>query len=339
MIKYQYAKTKKGEIIKVDSLSRNKPLEKYYCIGCENELIPRLGNIRVKHFAHKEQLNCSPETYLHRLGKHLFLLTYKGCLNSSKPYKLEYEESYYCNFFEKRFCITCFKEKQTKNFDLTKHFTKIELEKKDGNLIPDLRVYNPKTNESIYIEIAVTHQVEEQKESSGNRIIEFLIENEEDLSILTSTKIPLFYEKIIRYNFKKSEVKQKSCYGNCNTSKITFLAYRSGKTILKDLKLKDLNKLIEKKTVIDFKILQGGDLYFDFRTNEYLKNVINSFEKGIKIKNCFLCRYHAINKNKFTKSEKPIFCKFLKKAYTSNQAADCNFYKPDKKVYSKYIEN
>ena len=66
----------------------------------------------------------------------------------------------------------------------------------------------------------------------------------------------------------------------------------------------------------------------------FIEEADKAFLEGVKIKNCFLCRYHAIS-NSFTLYEetKPIFCKFYKSNKNSNAAANCEIYRPDKNVF------
>ena len=63
----------------------------------------------------------------------------------------------------------------------------------------------------------------------------------------------------------------------------------------------------------------------------YFKMLIKAFNEKRKIKNCYLCRYHGLNF--FDYDETPIFCKFLKKSCNSNEAATCQYYRPDPKVF------
>jgi hypothetical protein len=68
----------------------------------------------------------------------------------------------------------------------------------------------------------------------------------------------------------------------------------------------------------------------------YRSKVIESYQKGLKIKNCFLCRYHAFNQS--WSREGTIFCKFLKESGNSNMATDCQYFRADSQVFSRYLE-
>ena len=336
MIQYSYASDTKGRIVKITSLNRNKDLGTYYCVNCGTELIPRLGKIRRKHFAHKEERECSYETYLHKLAKKIFYNSYLACLKNNKPYFLEYLVQQNCNHFRNEFNITCHLGQQKQNFDLASYFTEIELEKRDGNLIPDVRIYNPNNSESIYIEIAVTHESEENKIKSGNRILEFLIKEENDIQLVAQKRVPLHEEKIIRYNFSQDGIETIDCEGNCIESKNVFQVFGSGKSILTNTKLKKLKRHLDNNVVNFFKIIHQEETKEKEPAYTYVQNVVQAHEKKSVIKNCFLCRYHAKNKNFRTKSIKPIFCKFLKEAYSSNKAVGCEYYRPDEDVYCEY---
>ena len=338
MIKYRYAFDQEENIINVDAFDRKEELGEFHCIGCGKELIARLGKIRIKHFAHKHDSNCSVETYLHKLAKTTFYNLYKDCLKNSKPFILEYTIHHFCDFYEDKFKIDCDLGSQHREFDLISYFTNIALEEKDGNLIPDVRIYNPTNEESIYIEMAVTHLSEPQKISSGNRIIEFLINQEEDLELFQNRRISKDKDQINRYNFKGEDKKQNFCKGNCTIKKNAFIVYDSGKSIIAEKKLNELSKMLETRNILDCKVTGVEETYSSYRPFKFIENVISTYESGIAVKNCFLCRYHATNKNISTKNEEPIFCKFLKKTCISNYAADCEYFKPDKAVYAEYIE-
>lgn len=72
----------------------------------------------------------------------------------------------------------------------------------------------------------------------------------------------------------------------------------------------------------------------------FIEEVEQAFLEGAKIKNCYLCRYHAVS-SRFQREidGNPIFCKFLKKSVASNYAADCEFYKPDIKARNGFTSN
>jgi hypothetical protein len=194
-IQYKYALSKTGEVICIDSLTEKDRID-YECLGCGNILRPVLGKIRQKHFRHKFQQACSLETYLHRIGKKLFIEKYNECLAFGSPYTIEFKIPVFCNSCQYGPCP----DSKIITYDLTAEFKLINEEKRDGNLRPDI-LLESELGEKIYIEIAVNHFSSEEKISSGNRIIEFEIQQEEDLEIFKKEKLDASGDKIRAYNF------------------------------------------------------------------------------------------------------------------------------------------
>lgn len=326
MIKYQYALDKENEIVNIDTIIV-KTSDVFICIACGNILIPKIGKIRKKHFSHKIQYNCSPETYLHKLGKRIFINEYSKCLKEGIPFVIELPEIRICNRFEDKFGITCKISPKTKEFNLTKYFKNIIEEQFDNNFKPDIQLTG-QNNEKIYIEIAVTHKVTDEKINSGVRIIELLITQEEDLDFIKSRKILPSNNKIKLYNFKDLISKGSHCQkSKCESSFQTFILYKTGKSNLRDVSLSELQHLVVNEK-IDFHKFTEKTSY----NNELFKSeVIKAFNDGYKITNCFLCRYHAQNKGYY--NEGSIFCKFRKITGNSNIASECSYYKPDTKCF------
>ena len=78
--------------------------------------------------------------------------------------------------------------------------------------------------------------------------------------------------------------------------------------------------------------------------NIFKCSVAKAHQDKVKVKNCFLCRYHADNNSwnmldELESGNKPIFCKFLKIKCNSNQAVKCEYYKPDKKYIAELLES
>ena len=158
MIKYQYAKDENEKLIDIDSLNQeNRDKSKFFCIGCGNELIARLGKIKVHHFAHKKVVTCSGETYLHLLGKQLFFENYTDCLNNQKPFTIEIYQKSTCNHYENELGLNCKLPKIATKFDLTQFFDKISVETREGSFIADIMLTSKNGKDKVFVEIAVTH--------------------------------------------------------------------------------------------------------------------------------------------------------------------------------------
>lgn len=187
-IKYQHAyiDNNKENIISIDDVTtENRKQHKYYCIGCGNELLPRAidSKYRAPHFYHREVVNCSGETYLHKLTKKFlkqkfetetsFIVEYnvtKRCSNAS------------CNYRNPH----CREENAPYIIDLKKYYDTCTEETSINGFIADLLLTNSKNPkiEPTLIEVCVSHPCDEDKRNSGLRIIEIKIKDEQDVNIL-----------------------------------------------------------------------------------------------------------------------------------------------------------
>ena len=334
MIQYKYALDSSDEIINISSLIDSDRSNKFICLSCGNQLIPRMGSIREWHFAHKVFQNCSIETYLHYLGKSIFKSIFQNCLTNSIPYLLIQKRKLICNKYGEKYGIYCDYGEEEVSFDLTKYFDVIIEEKKDNTFIPDILLKNSKSGNKIYVEIAVNHQATIEKINSGERIIEFQISTEEDLEIIKQKRI-FQGEKLFLYNFKNDSLKNNYCRkNNCLTDLTCFILFKNSKSILIEESLSIIDKKNSNPNVVYYQILahpfRSGFIYID--------EVIKAYQNGENIKNCFLCRYHALNEYSVGDDD-TIFCKFLKTKSNSNKAAECQYFRADEKVYSAYSAN
>ena len=72
MITYPNAVDENGDVHNISSITpENRGEHKYYCLGCDKEMVPVLFKEGQKedHFRHKINDLCNPETYLHNLAK------------------------------------------------------------------------------------------------------------------------------------------------------------------------------------------------------------------------------------------------------------------------------
>jgi len=315
-IAYRYAKgsdNSRVDVLELDSEKRND-LAPYSCIGCGGELIPNLGQVRVKHFCHKSAGTCSGETYLHQLAKEGFLTKYKQCLADEVPFVFEATFPAVCNHFEKKVGQSCKTEKLRK-IDLTKYFKSVELEKTSCGFIPDILLSTEDGSEVLFVEIAVSHKCEENKIKSGKRIIEIEITDESDVEQILNGQLKESSSKIKTYNFKKEKWTGDICKGKCHRVVNIFLIYESKKSILLVLPPAEaINKSCHGKVsyheIFGFEH-GGGESHMEI----FKRKVREAHFNKQPIKNCFLCRYHAHGA-----MEDAIFCKFRKEGFSSNEA-------------------
>lgn len=293
-IKYRFALDKNGNLIDVSELSRKElsKEDKFYSIDFHNELIPKLGDVVTKHFAHKGDSEGNYESYLHALAKKVFADEYQKCLNEKTPFLFKYRVDNKCSRLDS-LGVACI-DSEYKLFDLTTKFDQLFIEKRDGHFIPDVMLYNSEKGDKIYIEIAVTHFCEEDKINSGNRIVEFSIQKEDDISnILEFKDGKVDFDKIKYYNFKSE--KEYTCQGNCG-NKFACLSVNKDDTIhYERLKGSEIN--------VD-NLFQGAKRGYiakttsiQSETDDMLKFIkaINSTYKNVVT--CLNCDYYNLENN------------------------------------------
>lgn len=211
-IKYSYAKDIKGHIVHIkDAL----PGGLYYCPQCGNEMIPKMGDIKVHHFAHKVECSCNGESYLHRIAK----IKFKEIYDKSSQFILEYRRPIKCpHNLDTQSCIfannDCNSYSPTAySMDLKAIFDEclIEVPVNNGQYCADilLRDSSGKSTKLLLIEFYHTHKCESDKIESGYPIVEIRIDHEDDL--IASNRIP-FSDKISLYGFKIEQSKGKELY-------------------------------------------------------------------------------------------------------------------------------
>lgn len=337
LIKYSYALTDKEEIIHVDTITpETRNTCKYYCLGCGKEFIPRLGKVRRKHFAHKVQLDlseCSLESYLHHTAK---ILLY----NSIKE-KIANNDTLYLNYLVENHCAVChypeegnnncFLSTTDKKYNLLTHFNTVQLENRADTFIPDILLMS-KDGNRIFIEIAVTHKSSDKKIISGNKIIEIVIKEEEDLALLSGDEInpPSLKTRCINFNFKNQiiPIMREECpYG----SKNVFVVYANGRAELfvnltypKYYRFKHKIRFYYRETEINC---------YSYNVQAFIACVEAAYEEGVKIKNCYLCRYHGYQ-TRYSEGYLQVFCKFKRiRVPNSNYALKCKSYRADKSTF------
>lgn len=208
---YSYAFDNESHLIHAEKAIKGN---EYRCPNCGRKMIPKQGEKRVWHFAHKANTeNCSYETYLHKLAKRRIC----ECFNESAHFMIQCQSKLRCNvdcpLGAKQPCEWNENEK-----DLKQYYDLCVEEKQVDKYRADLLISNSKEGdkEPILIEIWVKHKSTEEKLNSGLQIIEINIESEEDIEeiVNTASKIQnqncvngwenkVHNDKILFYNFKK----------------------------------------------------------------------------------------------------------------------------------------
>ena len=209
MIKYKYALNDVNEIIDIDNVDKETAFH-YLCISCGQQLIPKIGIKRQRHFAHKvNTVSCSKETYLHKLSKEKLYRYLRSCIENNIPFHIKYNRDI-CLYFDDIICNSC---KSQKKYNLLGYYQNVDLEKPSDNFIPDILLESKHKKNQLFIEIAVSHK-SSQKKKEQNKVIEILIENEQDIFDIIRNGINENDERISLINFNRSITQSERCNEN-----------------------------------------------------------------------------------------------------------------------------
>jgi hypothetical protein len=197
MVQYEYGKNLGGKIIHISQVNNNERIM-YFCIICDKELVPKTGDIKEHHFAHKNKnIDCSKEKYFQLLGKMIILEKYNECKMLKEPFIIKIKNK--CKDNE----ILC-KFNNYSEYNLIKYFQNIEMSNQSDHIISDLKVFN-ENNETIYI-ITLYDIIKQQNDYGNNRVIEILIKYEDDLKTINKYILNEENKNIIFHNFKRNNV-------------------------------------------------------------------------------------------------------------------------------------
>lgn len=335
MVQYRYGMNSSGVIVTADSLAGTVIDDTFTCLGCEQPLIARVnGKVQRPHFGHKPRVECSGETYLHRLAKRVFQEVYETCLETGEPFTIAFSTPRICSKFQSLTGQYCDLGEDQHEYDLTQYYTDLRVETRDGQFIPDVSLHSQKRpDELIYIEIAVSHFLSEAKENSAKRIIEIPIRTEEDIEVIWAARLTPENASFRGFFPEVRAVPDAEC--QCTNARLfAFYVFESGKAYIDEGPLERLHSKVQN--------LGAKLAYVNIITHDRYGNAVDAFDRSrgylfrsqielaykreVPIKNCYLCRYHGNHWN--ASSDKSIFCKTYKKPCQSNQAAECDRYRP-----------
>lgn len=205
-IKYQYAYDENGKLVSIDDYTKEtSKLHTYCCVGCGNPLLPRAigSKSRRAHFYHKNLVECSGETYIHKLAKKLI----KRKFDNSDKFLVAYLVTKDCSNKECRLRnVNCHKEFERAEIDLKKYYDTCSVEANINGFIADILLTNSKNPkiQPILIEVCVTHACEEEKLNSGLKIIEIEIKKEQEVVSIIGRDI---LEEPMFGPYKKKDIK------------------------------------------------------------------------------------------------------------------------------------
>jgi hypothetical protein len=322
--KYRYGFNSQGEIQDVTLLEKAdvSAVGPFSCIGCGATLVAKLGQKNIKHFAHAStsSAGCGKETYLHLLGKYVFIETYKQCLQQKKPFILALETAYECNHFEKFLGYSC-RYNHIDEYDLTKYFDELAEEVWHDGFRPDVLLQSSKSSEVVFVEIAVSHQSSDDKLKSGKRIIEYLLDSEDDVFRLRGQRLDETTHGVRLVNFQPKPIRGNLCNGKCEHRFDYFVVDRKGRASVLHGTPAELMANAQSESVVMSAPCRSGSN----KMSEFMSFLESALEKGITLRNCLVCVQSLVKDGSNT-----LFCRKHQKRITSTEAFRCRDYSQDR---------
>jgi hypothetical protein len=361
MIKYHYAYDENHNLVNIILLDRDiAKTHSYYCVGCGNELFPKLGDIKAHHFSHKKDVDCDGQSYLHKLAKIKFKEKFD---DKDKPFNIQLRRHLICKmmdecpFFEK---MSCKKYTLLKEINLHQYYDTCTEERAiyvDNSGLKPVIYFNSKEDREKYIadlllndsrnknkaptliEIYCSHKCEIKKTSSKLKIIEIHISSDVDID-------KWFTNTIVEDNDEYNDLKTKEVkFINFNphlTSDVElgighitrFVYYNNGNSYVNNYDQSlTCEKLHTKQSQYSLIELNIPCEYLDF-PNPYHFGLVYLLNNGYKIRNCMLCKYYA-----GYEANGPICCLYKKYGTPiypkQNEALTCQYYVINKSFIKK----
>ena len=185
MITYPNAVDENGDVHNIGSITQeNRSEHKYYCLGCDKEMVPVLFKDGQKedHFRHKVNDMCNPETYLHNLAKKYIAKQFETSKTFEVSYYVQNEcpRTESCKIYAKHHNVACLGIR-LHTIDLKKLYDTCQIEGLYDGYRADVLLTNRK-DESVtplFIEVSVSHDCTPEKLASGNQI-EIKVRSEAD---------------------------------------------------------------------------------------------------------------------------------------------------------------
>jgi hypothetical protein len=328
---YQRALNSVGESVNIRDLTAEtrRVGAPFSCVSCGNELIPRLGEKRAHHFAHKHSVTCSRETYLHAMGKYLFVANYRERIAAGEPFYLEFQRRRICEHYKADLGVTC-KGYRWDRFDLTKAFTTVEVEKGIKGVVADV-LLSTDEGKTLLIEVAVSHDADRGKLAKQLKMVEISVATEKDLGLFTSDGLSERDDRVTAYNLKPQPARGNLCQGRCDKAVEGLIVYKSGKSRLFQDSIPEWISQISGRQVAYSQLLgqpvDSGELHYlstgSWAGGTFKKAVRHAvFRDKAPAKHCYNCKYHRA-----ASVEGTVFCKtYRRPVVNGNEAASCERY-------------
>lgn len=329
--KYLRALTRSRDLVDVRNITpaTRRDGAPYMCIGCGEELIPKIGSKRAHHFAHKHTVDCSSETYLHAAAKLLFVRNYRDRLATGRPFYIEFRRPTLCDHLHETLGSSC-EDYRWERYDLTKVFRQVEVEKGIQGVVADVLLSTDDGN-TLLIEIAVTHESEPEKIAKRLKIVEVSVSCEDDLELFSQDHLSEQDDRVAAYHLDTQPVRGNICSGRCTKAIEGLIIYDSGKAFLLQVDVQKWITQRNSKRVAHAKLIgpprDPAELHYlqmGACAGETFKKAIREavFTDKAPAKHCYNCKYHGA-----ASIEGRVYCKTYKHSVQNgNNAASCDRY-------------
>lgn len=304
---HRYAVDEQGNTIYIKDVTLETRHNKFYCMNCDGEMIPVLGQEREWHFRHKvDTPSCSYESYIHKIGKEKLKERFYNQETFPVSYFIEYTctKSNKCPFKEKLPNQKCNK-RDKRTIDLKQIYDTCEEEKTYKGYRADLMLTHSKhpEQEPLFIEIAYKHDCNQKKLASDIQIIEVKVNSDKDFKMSFnerelmymdfSSNDPYIYgdkPPVRFYSFPRQ--------ADYSISLSRFIVFKTEKGTTEGLVLP------QKVSCQEYEPYQSPIVYYELATSEeilkhekrenlYAFGMAMAIKNGYPVKHCLYCqRYH-----------------------------------------------
>lgn len=296
-VQYPYADVGRPEMLHISAVKEeNRRDYKYTCPYCKKELRPRLGAKNRHCFAHRKGESCELDRYIHTTAERLL----KEKWDRDEPFEICMNVKSECVYirnciFYRRHNKGCVSE-EMKTFDLKKQYNRCEVEKKYGDFIPDLCLYDDTGHhDPIFIEIWSKHKNSDAKASSKHKIIEIRLRTVAEMEELP--KHPITESESVTFSHFKTLSKKPAkddgprlmrYFLYANTYK-SFVDYQS-------VNCTNYKSKHQSKSIFEV-VCSQDDIYTPKEFHNYCNAI--AIDRGYDIRNCYLCRQYGEDKSKW----------------------------------------
>lgn len=321
----RFALDAENNIVDIRNLSSRKG--SFSCPACHDTMIPRMGKVKSWHFAHKAT-PCSYDTYIHTLAK----IRIAEWFNKSPSIILDMEAVNICPdydsciFYDRHNCVSPARIQH----DLKRYYASCDLEHRHDGFVADIFCNHDKN--PIFIEIYVSHECSEEKKASGHRIIEILIDSEDDIEEIVSSSTLHESEQIRLYNFHKRE----KIGGNPARTLTKYTLFQSHKSYVSECLCRNYEYRNSKAI---YEIVANAK----YSDPMYHIGKSKAYTEGYPVKDCSLCFWRGKSRSsRFFFSGSDI-CKLYKKCGTPKwcddvDARQCPMFRANRALVKEYVE-